>query len=375
MKAIKIILGIVVLLIALLAAALISLSFLVDPNRLKPVLINEVAKKTDYQLAIEGQLSWRLYPVFGIHVAHMSLKAPKQISPFLDLYDVTIATKLTALVQNPENISGELRIAKASLSKLQLQDVSVDMNWRAQQLTLNPISAKLYEGRLTGLAHGKNLTTSQPLWDWDVLVDRVQLKSLLNDINGAESRVKLAGVARVALKARAQGASKRDIFASLNGMGSLDIQQGVLEGINLNYFVMAADALINKQAIPVPAEIAQTQFNSLNGNLVIKNGVVGTNDMQLVTPSLKAIATGEINLNYNTMNLSLNVSPENVKTNWEIPVLMIGDVGKPDVRLDMTEINKFILKQHLEKVRDKISQEVDKVPGEAGKFLKKLIGN
>ncbi|MFZ2315985.1 MAG: AsmA family protein [Gammaproteobacteria bacterium] len=375
MKALKITLSVLVLLVLILVIAIVSASFLIDPNRLKPILINEVAKKTDYNLAIDGALTWSFYPLLGVHVEHMTLSAPKQTTPFLDLNDVTVATKLADLLQSKDKVSGELRIASVNLGKLHLEKAAVDLHWENQVVTLSPIKAQLYDGYFTGVAHGAALSSTTPKWDWDVVIDQVQIKPLLEDVNGADSKVKLSGVGRVALKASAQGSSKQAIFATLNGLGSVDVQHGSVEGVDLNYFVQTADALINKQPINPPASIGETVFDSLNGNIVIKNGVVGTNDLLLQAPSLKAIAAGEINLNYSTMNLALNVSPQNVKTEWEIPVLIIGDIARPDVRLDMTEVNKFLVKQNLEKVKDKISKEIEKVPGEAGKFLKKLLGN
>lgn len=375
MKALKITISVLALLILILVIAVVSASFLIDPNRLKPILINEVAKKTEYNLTIDGPLTWRFYPQLGVHVEHMTLSAPKQSTPFLSLSDVTVATKLTDLLQNKDKISGELRIAGVDLGKLHLEKAAVDLHWENQVLTLNPIKAQLYDGSLTGVAHGAALSSIAPKWDWDVVIDKVQLMPLLDDINGVDSKVKLTGIARVALKASAQGSSKPVIFATLNGLGSIDVQQGSVQGVDLNYFVQTADALINKQTVNPPKSIGETAFDSFSGNMVIKNGVVGTNDLLLLAPSLKAVAVGEINLNYNTMNLALNVSPQNVKTEWEIPVLIIGDIARPDVRLDMTEVNKFIVKQNLGKVKDRISKEIEKVPGEAGEFLKKLLGN
>ena len=87
MKFLRITLSNFVLLILVSIFAVASLVWLVDPNKLKPALTEKVLRDTGYQLVIDGSLTWTFYPHFGVKVAHMSLTAPKQTAPFVELHD------------------------------------------------------------------------------------------------------------------------------------------------------------------------------------------------------------------------------------------------------------------------------------------------
>ena len=67
-------------------------------------------------------------------------------------------------------------------------------------------------------------------------------------------------------------------------------------------------------------------------------------------------------------------SQEALRTQWTIPVLVTGSIANPNVRLDMTEIQKVIASQEIVKVKAKVSNQIQKhIKGKAGEFLQKLI--
>ena len=68
MKWLKISFSILVLLVLISVLAIGSFLFFMDPNKLKPVIIEETKKRTGYQLAIDGVLSWSFYPNLAIKI-------------------------------------------------------------------------------------------------------------------------------------------------------------------------------------------------------------------------------------------------------------------------------------------------------------------
>ena len=374
MKYLRMACSVVLLAIVVAALAIAALIYFVDPNKLKPMIVAEVDKQTGYQLTIDGALSWSFYPRVGVNVEHMTLQSPPQTTPFLDLHDVTMTTELSQLIRGNEKLQGDLRIADIKLMNLHLTNAAVNLHWQDSILTLQSLKASLYDGTLVGEAHGQELSLL-PKWDWRVALTRVQLKPLLDDVNGADSKVKLSGTTDVTLKAAAQGKSKEEIFKSLNGTSEFSLHQGAIEGIDLNYLVQTADALLNKQPLTAAQNSNQTSFDSLTGTAIIKDGVFDTNDLLLTSSAFKVTAQGDVNLNYQTINLALHIVPEQVKTQWEIPVSVIGALHHPDVRLDMGEIKKVIAKQEVEKVKAKVRDQIkEKIPGKAGEFLQNLLG-
>lgn len=375
MKTLRIILSVILLFVFVCAIGIGSLMFFIDPNKLKPVLAAQVQQNTGYGLVMEGKFSWSFYPRIGIKVDHLVLYSPKQATPFLDLRDVIFVTELQELLHGKQALRGDIYISSIKLLNAQATKAHVGLNWKDNVLTLAPINAGFYDGTISATAHGKNLTLL-PHWDWDVQFKGVQIKPLLQDINGADSRLSITSVGNLTFQAQSQGKSREQIMSNLNGAFVYNLSNGVVDGIDLNYFVKAADAVINKQPLTAPTNLTQTDFDSLIGAATIKNGVAEVNAMTLTSSTLIARASGTVNLPYQAVNLQVQVTPQqNLKTQWAIPVMLTGSLARPDVRLDLTELNIMIAKKDLMNIKAKVSEEVNRhLSGDAKQAVNKLLG-
>ena len=376
MKFVRITLSLVVLLLIVGAVAIAALMLFVDPGKLRPVIAEEVHKQTGYDVVIDGQFSWSFYPRFGIQVGHIALHMPQQATPFLDLHRVIFVTELRQLLQGNQKLKGDIYIAELQLLNLHAQKAHVGLRWQDQMLTLQPMNAELYDGKFEGVARGTALS-NVPRWEWDVRLSDVQMRSLLSDVNGADSKLKMSGIGQFDIKGATLGKTREEILGNLNGTSTFSLKSGTLEGIDLNYMVKSADALINKQPVVAPSsKLDQTDFDQFSGSAMIKNGVASVNDMALLAPALTATGAGSINLMANVINIQLRISPiKEARTQWVIPVMVSGSLFGPDVRLDATELNILVAKQQLDNVRIKLRNEIkQRVPGKTGEVLQGLLG-
>jgi AsmA protein len=375
MKLFKIIFSIVCLVVFIAVLAIGSLIIFVDPNKLKPVIIDAVMKKSGYQLAIEGRLSWSFYPRIAVKIDHMMLSAPNQPAPFIDAKDVRMGADFSQLIQATEKLQGNLTISTLKLTNVHAENVSTELHWENNVLTLQPIKASLYGGTLEGTATGKNLS-AVPRWDWDLQANGIQVKQLLDDVNGGNSKIKIMGVGQVKMQAQTQGSTREQVLNALAGTIGFSLNNGVLDGINLNYLFQSADALINRRPVEPPTNINQTSFESLRGTVALKNGVAETNDVLLTSSAFTAKAQGSVGLLSQNIDFQLRLKPQQTaSTQWEIPVLITGNLSRPDVRLDTMEIQKFLAGQEIEKLKAKAVEQIQQhVPGKAGEFLQNLLG-
>lgn len=369
------ILGSVLLLVAVVAAiAFACLTMFVDPNKLKPLIAAEAMKRTGYQLTIDGDLSWSFFPHMGVKVAHMSLSEPNH-SPFVELDGVTIASNLAHLLNGSHELTGEVFVSSMQLFKLRAKQGHIGLHWQDGMITFDPISAKLYNGTLKGLAHGRNLS-KEPLWDWSLRADNVELKSLLQDANGANSKVVLAGIGKVSTNAQTHGKSKEQIFSNLNGTCEFDISKGAIEGIDINYLVKAANALLSEQPVVLPDRFERTEFQQFTGTANIKNGVAENSNLLVSSEAFTMTGAGSIDLVRQNIDYKLQITPlQSGKAHWTIPVLIDGSLQGPAVRLDSEAIRLMIAKEQLQKVKSKVEEEVKKLPEKADKLIKKFLGN
>jgi len=105
LKLTGIILGIIILLAIF---AIICLITFVSPNRLKPVLADQVMKNTGRQLIIDGNISWTLFPVLGLKIGHSALGNPAGFNEkiFAEIANMTMAVELMPLFNRRIESSG-----------------------------------------------------------------------------------------------------------------------------------------------------------------------------------------------------------------------------------------------------------------------------
>lgn len=373
MKFARILLSIIVLLLVVCGLALAALYYFIDPNKLKPVLISEVKHQTGYSLKIDGNLSWTFYPRLAIRVPDMAFTAPGQADPVARLHDVRMITQIRQLLQGGKEWQGHLRIANLELMKVRITNIKTTLHWQDDALVFDPITAAFYQGDLTGTATG-HLLAKVPRWDWDVSLKNVQIKPLIADID-PENKLVVSGMGDVNMRAMMQGKSRDQMINGLNGNLQFNITDGKINSIDINYLVQTADALLNKQPVPEPQNIAQTQFDSLKGGALITNGVASFTTLQLTAPAFVTNGQGNIDLASGALDVKLQTTPQQqLKTKWDIAILIAGNVNSPQIKLDADQLTKYTIKQQIDKAKDKAREAVQKhVKGDAGKLLQKLL--
>lgn len=375
MKIIRV--GLSVLLLLALVLTLAGLAFIVftDPNDLKPIIADEVKAQTGYEVAMNGRLSWSFYPHFGVKMDDAALLAPQSDEPFLKLQGINVGVDLPSLMRGEHVLKGDVAIANVELMKLHLQSVRAVLHFDHRELTINPFSAYLYNGTLTGVVSGRDFTTL-PSWAWDVTLNHVDLKTLLSDVNGADAKLTLAGDGNVHFTGESSGKTGEALFNHMQGSGVYSLKNGEVQAIDLNYLLLTADALLNKQTITVPAQVNATNFDHLSGAFTVQNGILTTNNLELQAPTF--VTKGDVSLQLTSRAISahLNIdSTKALKTKFTVPVLITGDVMKPDVRLDMAAINQTIARQQIDRVKVKVQEKVKALSVKANDFFHKLIGH
>jgi AsmA protein len=367
-------LSIICLLIVIGIFAAACLVYFVDPNKLRPVLIEEVKKETGYLLTIDDKLSWSFYPRLAIKAHHLSLKQPGEASAFLDASDVHLATDLMEVLRSREKLQGKVTVSTLSLMNIKSENVSADISVENKVLTLSAVTATLYGGKLHGNASGQNFATL-PKWQWNLQLDKIQLKPLLQDAHGENSKIRLAGTGSFSMTAETSGKNREQLLQGLNGSSVFQLEDGIVEGIDINYFLQLASALVNKQPTEQLMNTNQTTFNQLNGTASIKNGAATTNDLLLMAPAFSVQGKGSVELFSQRMNLELKINPQMQKQKWNIPVLVTGDLNHPDIHLDMLEVQKMLAAMEIDRLKEKASVQIQKhIKGKAGELLQNLLG-
>jgi len=367
--------NILVIVVVVIALFITALCLFVDPNRLKPIITAQIASQTGYQLAINGNLSWSFYPRVGVKADSMQVTAPKQNTPFITVQGVVLSTEFMKLLQGKSNLSGGVHIKQLVLNNLHAQNVSFDLLWENGVLTISPLSAVLYDGWMSGIVHGKDLNKS-PHWDWDVQFSRVQLKPLLRDLNQKQTKLTVDGVGQLRMNAETNGTTKDDMLRNLQGDVKYAVTKGAVIGIDLNYLVTTAEQLINRQPVSAPDSAMQTDFESFTGSMKVSRAIATTSDTVLVAPTFTVKTAGDINLAHQSIDYALTVIPQQLeKTKWNIPVLIIGSLQDPTIKLDMLKIKGMMATEQFEKIKAKAEDKLKELSPKIDNFLQKVLGD
>ena len=215
------------------------------------------------------------------------------------------------------NSTGRIDIAQLIASGLTMDNVELEANARGGLIKVTRLNADLYEGKLAGDAtidargDTPKIATHQTLTGMQATP---VLKSLA-DIDAIAGRLNLE------LDATTSGNSTPQLTENLNGVLQLAVQDGQLNGMDLERMVCSAIANMRQQPLATAAsETPLTRFKQLDANMKIRNGIVHTEALNLAIEKLKASGTGSINLLDNTLD-------------YRLKALVIGDLEDPACRV------------------------------------------
>ena len=347
------------LLLILCVVFVLLLVIFMNPDRLKPALVTTLSKQTGYVVTVDGHCSWSFYPVLGVKVAHMAFAKTAIQTPFIDLQGITFITKPAALLRGELGYS-QFYIDEARLLNILLQHVQVGLVWKEKQLFLNPITASLYGGQLKGTVTGSALQ-DLPRWQMNWQATQVALQPLLQAVQAKQGRVTLSGLGDVSLVVRTQGNTQDQLLSNLNGVTSIQVSQGGIEGIDLNGIISSAEAIINRQAVSPLIITNRTTIDRMSGVFDIKNGIATTRNTTIEAPTFSIKAFGDLNLPAETMAWQWQIFLKKYdKDDFAIPVTITGNMTNPTVRLDVTELNIELAKAKFKNVMNKIGEELNK---------------
>lgn len=212
------------------------------------------------------------------------------------------ALDLSALKGAPE-MQGRVRVGALQVSGLKVSELDARVALAAGQLTISPLSLKLYQGSAAGSlalnAHEQRLSVRQTLTD-------VSIEPLMRDLLKQDL---LQGRGNVALDLQARGQTLSALKKNLAGNASVSLRDGALKGINLAQSLREVKARIGQGQSTQTAQAAlKTDFSELAASFKIAGGVARNDDLLMKSPFLRLSGTGEIDLAAGQLNYLARVS-------------------------------------------------------------------
>ncbi|PVZ63520.1 AsmA family protein [Pelagibaculum spongiae] len=280
----------------------------------------------------------------------------------------------------PIQLTGHVELGKLIANGITVDNLSLDFSHQNDIWKIAPFSADFYQGQL--LLTSKINNQQQPLQlALDAQLKQVAIGALLKDLqasstektnntqqkNSLENRFHLNGEIDLSAKINAKGTTDQALLASAIGNAALSMEQGILNGIDLQYQLCKGIAAVRKKPLDVQNS-QQTDFKQLQLQLALADGQAHTQQMQFGIPGVELSGKGGFDLLQPMINLQLQAQlnrssdaacdPGSNLSKIPLPITVS---GKPDalaVALDQKTLNKALGNLALEKAKNKLSKEI-----------------
>lgn len=274
-------------------------------------------------------------------------------------------------------IQGDLAIDKVKYDQYTLTDVKTTVRKQGDTLTLSPFSATIYNGKLKA-----SITQVGANSNFKGSLTELPIQSLLHALDKPE---KLSGQATIDFNLSQQ--AHRD----LEGVIKCQVSHGMIDGIDVNYYIGVAQSLIKKQNNTIP-DTKQTAFDSLSATLLLHDNIIDNNDLKIISSDFNANAEGSVYLTNQTLAYKLQANKiyhdgREHPNAYPLAIRIKGPIKNPKIEPDLDVYLKKIADLEVKKQIGKLLGKKDnassdnespldigsKVEKEIGRGLKKIL--
>lgn len=264
------------------------------------------------------------------------------------------------------------------------------------QLTLAPVSASLYEGRMTAqsvVSTGSSTAANKMTLKADF--SGISISPLLKALADQDM---LEGKGNLNVAVNTGGGTVEALKRSLAGNVALALKDGAVKGINLGEKIRQARSMFssNKSTENQSVDTSQkTDFTEMSVSFALQNGIARSNDLSLKSPLLRVGGEGSIDIGRSVMDYTVKASVVGTSSGQggrdleqlkgvTIPVRLTGafdalawqidwgTAGKEALKSKVGEQAQEKLKANEDKLKSKLNEKVD--TSKAKDALKGLLG-
>lgn len=279
--------------------------------------------------------------------------------------------------------NGQLQVGAFQARGLKLANLKAKVRVAGGRLDVNPHTADLYEGSLSGAlgvqADGNRVTLKETL-------TKVAVGPLLREF--AEKDM-LEGRGNVVLDVTAAGATVEQMKKSLAGNAKIALRDGAIKGINLAERVRQAKAMFSgdtgSRGETVADKTQKTDFSELTASFVIKGGVARNQDLDIKSPLFRIGGAGDVDIGNSRLDYTTKASVvattkgqggddlEKLR-GLTVPVRLHGPFDDLKYDVDYRGAAQDALRSRAgEKIKDRLEERKDKIEERLGDRLKGLL--
>lgn len=267
------------------------------------------------------------------------------------------------------NFSVTLDMQALTLAKRNLVQPGITLEATEGVINLHRLTSQIYSGSIiaSGKLDARSDTASTQL---KAQVNQIQVGQLLQEM--AETEV-FSGLLTADVDISTSGQSIHSMINTLNGRASIQMNEGILQGINMAQTVCQGIQTATSLGINTQQVDRSTPFADLSGSFAIRNGVVANDDLTAMLDAMRLRGQGQVNLPNQAIDYRLGFtlmenlfqqtcSVNNKLEGLELPINCQGQFDTPPVQMCRPDTSVFtqLLKQELQrKVEERIGGSVE----------------
>ena len=268
---------------------------------------------------------------------------------------------LTALRNLKAN--GKMHFGSFKANNVKASNVRVDVRAGGGRVDLNPLTASLYQGKLSS-AISINAAPAVPTFAVKHNMSGINIGPFLQDLADNDT---LEGKANLEVDVTTQGNTVSAMKKAINGKAGMKVTNGAIKGIDIPGTIRGVRSQLGAlrgEKTQQADKRQKTDFSELSATFNIRNGVAHNNDLSMKSPLLRGAGEGDINIGEDTINYLLKASivgslqgqggrgVEQLR-DVTVPVRVTGALDSPSYRIDFGAVATGAAK---ERVADEIQK-------------------
>lgn len=209
-----------------------------------------------------------------------------------------------------------------------------------------------------------DLRGDHPRWQANMDARQIEIEPLLALLD-LDARV--SGRGSTNLDLHTQGLTSATLLNNLAGNVSIALEDGVVRGVDIGYWLRRADAMLRGRELAV-SDREQTDFTALTVSAVIENGIAHSDDLDLRAPLFRVGGEGDFDLPNALIDYQARVTLAATAEGQDgaaldalrgvtVPLSIGGSFDSPQVRLDSEALLRGAAE---DRVRDRIDRELER---------------
>ncbi|WP_028574711.1 AsmA family protein [Desulfonatronovibrio hydrogenovorans] len=257
-------------------------------------------------------------------------------------------------------IQGTAGFERIKVANIRVDEAGADIRSGNGQMTLEPLTASLYQGTYQGLINLQDsgggalvLNTSQSL-------ENMQVGPFLRDLTDNDL---LSGTAMIQSDVRSTGRNSDSLVKNLSGKARFSVDDGAIKGVDLEKMIREVFALAAGQIDSTSEQEGETEFTNLGATFDITSGIAVSRDLSMSSPVLGLLGDMTLDLPESSLDSRSRISldgalKEELSSRYNlrevtIPLRVRGPFDNLSFGLDTeTIIKSFVQERGQEVIRD-----------------------